>query len=63
MEKINIIPHSIEDMSYRQLQKLCKYYGLPANLKREELLGQLIDIEKYERELFSINKQKEISND
>ena len=42
--KINIIPHSLMDATYRQLQRMAKRYGIKANLPREELEDALYEL-------------------
>ena len=44
--KINLIPHYLEDATYKQLQRMAKHYGIKANLKREELETALYEIIK-----------------
>ncbi len=54
--KINIIPHSLMDASYRQLQRLGRHlrekegYEIKLNVPREELENVLYEILKTKKE-------------
>ena len=43
-DKINLIPHSLMDTTYKQLQRMAKHYGIKANLQREDLETALYEI-------------------
>ena len=45
-DKINQIPHSLMDATYKQLQRMAKHYRIKAILQREELETALYEIIK-----------------